>query len=123
MRRRFSEQLILEGGLRSEAEFDELINDNDMEESLTAINARKRVTLKRHYYPEGGWGWTVLAVALSVQLICHGLQMAFGVLAMPAIKRFNKAIPGVGTSFVCYSLSLAEANLSCSLALFLRDAL
>lgn len=32
-------------------------------------------TLKQHYYPEGGWGWVVLAVALAVQAVAHGAQM------------------------------------------------
>lgn len=97
LRRRFSEQLILEGGFGNEPEFDDLVGDeNDPEESLTVANARKKVTLKRHYYPEGNWGYVVTAVAVIIHSICHGLQMGSGVLVQPAITRFDKKLSDAG---------------------------
>lgn len=91
MRRRFSEQLILEGGLCNEPEFDELIEDPEAEDSLTALNARKKVTLKRHYYPEGEWGFIVMIVVMCVQIISHGLQTSWGVLMTPAVLQYGKS--------------------------------
>ena len=91
MRRRFSEQLILEGGLCNEPEFDELVEDPEAEESLTAMNARKKVTLKRHYYPEGEWGYIVMIVAMCVQIISHGLQTSWGVLMTPVVLQYGKS--------------------------------
>lgn len=99
MRRRFSEQLILEGGLRSEAEFEDLI-EQDTEESFTATNARKKVTLKRHYYPEGNWGYVVLIVAIIVQLLCHGLQLGFGVLMIPTINKYHVSTVDTGNKYL-----------------------
>lgn len=95
MRRRFSEQLILEGGLRSEAEFEDLVEE-DAEESFTAANARKKVTLKRHYYPEGNYGYIVMFVAIIVQLLCHGLQLGSGVLMRPAMNKYHATPENAG---------------------------
>nr|XP_012147924.1 PREDICTED: uncharacterized protein LOC105663477 isoform X1 [Megachile rotundata] len=92
MRRRFSEQLILEGGLGSVNDCEDLVEEPEEgaeEESLTAINARKRITLKKHYYPEGGWGHVIVLVAVLVQVICHGLQLSAGVLLVPAVQTFH----------------------------------
>ena len=46
----------------------------------------KQATIRQHYYPEGGWGFVVVIVAVIVQIITHGLQLSFGVLIL-AIKR------------------------------------
>ncbi|KAI4498760.1 hypothetical protein M0802_006227 [Mischocyttarus mexicanus] len=94
-KRRFSEQLILEAGLSGLPDFDTLVkpeqNDiaEDEEESMTGINARKRLTLKKHYYPEGGWGKIIILVGVLVQLLSHGLQLATGVLLTPMINHFE----------------------------------
>ncbi|KAK2579598.1 hypothetical protein KPH14_010892 [Odynerus spinipes] len=94
LRRRFSEQLILEAGLAGLPDFESLVAEQDEiggeeeEESFTGINARKRLTLKKHYYPEGGWGRTIVLVAVLVQLLSHGLQLAAGVILTPTIAHF-----------------------------------
>ncbi|KAG7201417.1 hypothetical protein KM043_004177 [Ampulex compressa] len=100
MRRRFSEQLILEGGLSTHQEFEDLLRERggvEEEESLSAINARKKITLKRHYYPDGGWGHVIILVAFLVQLISHGLQLGYGVLVPSVAGRFDKAVGHTGT--------------------------
>ncbi|VVC32202.1 Major facilitator superfamily,Major facilitator superfamily domain [Cinara cedri] len=43
-------------------------------------------TLKQHYYPEGGWGWIVVAVSFAVHVLNQGLHMSSGVL-LPIIVR------------------------------------
>lgn len=48
-------------------------------------------TLRQHYYPEGGWGWLVVAIAVIVQILTHGLHMAAGVLLSFTGKRFPTA--------------------------------
>lgn len=48
-----------------------------------------RRLLCRHYYPEGGWGWTVTACALLVQLLVHGLQLGYVVMVKTAQKKFE----------------------------------
>ncbi|KZC04145.1 hypothetical protein WN55_02032 [Dufourea novaeangliae] len=99
MRRRFSEQLILEGGLGSVQDYEDLLQEPEEgteEESFTAINARKRITLKRHYYPEGGWGHVIVMVTILVQVVCHGLQLGYGVLLTPSIEKFRGNVEHAG---------------------------
>lgn len=101
MRRRFSEQLILEGGLGSVQDYEDLVEgaeEGAEEESFTAANARKRITLRRHYYPEGGWGRAIVSVAILVQLICHGVQLGSGVLLDPMVERFPRDAKHTGRS-------------------------
>nr|XP_031827306.1 uncharacterized protein LOC116424707 isoform X1 [Nomia melanderi] len=98
MRRRFSEQLILEGGLGSVHDYEDLLLEDDgaEEESFTAINARKRITLKRHYYPEGGWGHVIVMVTVLVQVICHGLQLGSGALLTSSTVKFRENVEHAG---------------------------
>ncbi|KAK9303600.1 hypothetical protein QLX08_004762 [Tetragonisca angustula] len=97
MRRRFSEQLILEGGLGSIPDYEDLLEEpEEGDESLTAANARKKITLKRHYYPEGGWGRVIVLVAILVQLICHGVQLGSGVLLSSTIRQFRRSVEQAG---------------------------
>jgi len=103
MKRRFSEQLILEGGLGSVGEsenlFEQLENVEEAEESFTAINARKKITLNKHYYPEGGWGYVIILITILVHLISHGLQLASGLLMSPAMTRFEQTVENSGTTY------------------------
>ncbi|XP_025409199.1 monocarboxylate transporter 2 isoform X2 [Sipha flava] len=46
---------------------------------LAPLSARKRATLQRHYYPEGGWGWVIAATAVVVHLVNHGFQLSAAV--------------------------------------------
>lgn len=48
-------------------------------------------TLKQHYYPEGGWGWFIVLIAVVVQTLNHGVQIAAGALLPLILKRFPTA--------------------------------
>lgn len=50
---------------------------------------RQLVTLKQHYYPEGGWGWVVAAVAVTAHLLTHGLHLASGVFVQELVNKFG----------------------------------
>lgn len=50
---------------------------------------RQLVTLKQHYYPEGGWGWVVAAVAVAAHLLTHGLHLASGVFIQELVHKFG----------------------------------
>ena len=52
-------------------------------------NRASGITLLRHYYPEGGWGWLVLAVAVATSVLAHGLHTAFGALVRPITVKFQ----------------------------------
>ena len=45
-------------------------------------------TLKQHYYPEGGWGWVILFVTLTVQILVVGLQFGLATYALSTVP-FN----------------------------------
>ncbi|KAL4147987.1 hypothetical protein QTP88_002295 [Uroleucon formosanum] len=47
--------------------------------------------LRRHYYPEAGWGWVVVTCACMVHLLNHGLQLSFGTLEKDVVHRFRDA--------------------------------
>ncbi|KAF9817338.1 hypothetical protein SFRURICE_010797 [Spodoptera frugiperda] len=53
------------------------------------LDPRQLLTLTRHYYPEGGWGWGVAAAATLAQILAHGLHQASAVLAVETVKRFG----------------------------------
>jgi hypothetical protein len=66
--------------------------------SVTSIGTKKKrkdemkqATIRQHYYPEGGWGFVVLIVAILVQIMSHGLQMSFGILLLAIRRRWNDA--------------------------------
>lgn len=48
------------------------------------------MTLRQHYYPEGGWGWVLVVVGFLVQTISHGLHMSLGVFAIEVAREYNQ---------------------------------
>ncbi|KAG8227064.1 hypothetical protein J437_LFUL008503 [Ladona fulva] len=52
---------------------------------------RQLLTLKQHYYPEGGWGWVVVWASVAVHALSHGLHVAFGILLQETMKKFPTA--------------------------------
>lgn len=48
------------------------------------------MTLRQHYYPEGGWGWVLVVVGFLVQTISHGLHMSLGVFAIEIAREFKQ---------------------------------
>ncbi|XP_049954757.1 monocarboxylate transporter 2-like [Schistocerca serialis cubense] len=56
-----------------------------------AAGAGAAVTLQQHYYPEGGWGWLVVAAALAVHVLAHGVHAAAGVFVAHVVRAFPGA--------------------------------
>lgn len=53
-------------------------------------SSRKSSTIRQHYYPEGHWGWMIVAAAVIVHSITLGLQTAvFNVLATFRLSTIN----------------------------------
>ena len=40
------------------------------------VHNSKKATIRQHYYPEGGWGWVVVAATTAATAVGHGVQMA-----------------------------------------------
>lgn len=53
--------------------------------------------LRRHYYPEAGWGWVVVTCASLVHVLNHGTQLSFGALERDVVRRFRDAADYSGT--------------------------
>ncbi|KAJ8962358.1 hypothetical protein NQ318_018341 [Aromia moschata] len=53
------------------------------------LDARKTTTLRRHYYPEGGWGWVVVVCAVLVHVLNHGVQLSCSQLVFPGAEKFK----------------------------------
>jgi hypothetical protein len=51
-------------------------------------------TLKQHYYPEGGWGWIIVAVSFAVHVLNQGLHMSSGVMLPIIVRNFPHATYG-----------------------------
>lgn len=61
--------------------------------------------LRRHYYPEAGWGWVVVACACLVHLLNHGLQLSYGALDADVVHKFrDAAYIGTGQPHNLFSL-------------------
>jgi len=50
---------------------------------------KQLLTLRQHYYPEGGWGWVILFVGLLVQILSHGAHGAVGVFLQQVKVKFG----------------------------------
>lgn len=57
--------------------------------SRLVTDLRQLMTLRQHYYPEGGWGWLITGIGLIMQLIAHGLHMSVGVFVVEIMKTFR----------------------------------
>ncbi|XP_030752675.1 monocarboxylate transporter 12-like isoform X2 [Sitophilus oryzae] len=53
---------------------------------------RQILTLKQHYYPEGGWGWVVLWAAVFVHILGHGFVMSVGWLQLEIVRKFGPEV-------------------------------
>lgn len=53
---------------------------------------RQLLTLKQHYYPEGGWGWVVLICAVLVHVLSHGLHTSTGLVYLEILDKFGVAV-------------------------------
>lgn len=47
-------------------------------------------TLRRHYYPEGNWGWVIICVGVLISILNHGLQLAAPIFLLSAGKKFKE---------------------------------
>lgn len=66
-------------------------DDRPRQQRIVAPTTNVGRLLRRHYYPEAGWGWVVVACACMVHLLNHGLQLSFGALEGYAVHRFRDA--------------------------------
>ncbi|CAK1555305.1 unnamed protein product [Leptosia nina] len=88
----------------------------------TKLDPRQLLTLTRHYYPEGGWGWGVAVAATIAQLLAHGLHQAAAILAVEAIRRFGPEVQMQAGCLGAMSASIALALSPVTVALCVRKS-
>lgn len=69
--------------------------------------------LRRHYYPEAGWGWVVVTCACLVHVLNHGLQLSFGELEKDVIQRFRDSDYSGTGQFDRYANERTDKNRKC----------
>ena len=57
---------------------------------------RELRTLKQHYYPEGGWGWVVLAVSCLVHGLVLGSQLVLATVIISLGQPSSVSHVGLG---------------------------
>lgn len=53
------------------------------------LDARKTYTLRKHYYPEGGWGWIIIVCSVLVHVLNQGLQLSSSQIVVPGAQKFK----------------------------------
>lgn len=56
----------------------------------TSVSSAHSSTITQHYYPEGGWGYVVLAVATICHALMYGFQLSAGVFLLQILSRFGE---------------------------------
>ncbi|CAG0916926.1 unnamed protein product [Notodromas monacha] len=95
-------ELVLEEGDHEIPDGLRFLGEREMSSLGARIPALRRRgaktnTIRQHYYPEGGWGWVVVACALATHCLCAGAQLAVALLLVHAASdphHFRK--PGGG---------------------------
>jgi len=127
----YLENYGLNGPIPEYQSLPQVSNDKPSEEvplpSVTSIGTRKKkqdkhdkeiknATIRQHYYPEGGWGYIVLTVALAVNILAHGLQLSFGVTLLAIQRRWgsHKLIAScwLGGISICVSLLMSPLTIA-----------
>ncbi|KOB79049.1 Uncharacterized protein OBRU01_01227 [Operophtera brumata] len=78
------------------------------------LDPRQLLTLTRHYYPEGGWGWGVALAATLVQMLSHGLHQASAILAVEAVRRFGPDVRMQAARFTTVQVQSLVRQASCT---------
>ncbi|XP_076322094.1 uncharacterized protein LOC143231440 isoform X2 [Tachypleus tridentatus] len=55
-------------------------------------NDPKAVTIRQHYYPEGGWGWVICGCAIVLQALSIGLLFSYGIFLYQIRKQFDSDV-------------------------------
>lgn len=58
--------------------------------------AAAKLTLRQHYYPEGGWGWIVCTAVFLVNMLTTGLQYSYGSILLHIVLHFHSSLVQAG---------------------------
>ncbi|CAL8110033.1 unnamed protein product [Orchesella dallaii] len=70
----------------------------------TSVSSAHSSTITQHYYPEGGWGYVVLATAVICHALMYGMHLSAGIFILDVLTRFGEDL--VMSSVWMMSLSM-----------------
>lgn len=78
---------------------------------------RQLLTLRQHYYPEGGWGWLLVGICFIVQTVTHGLHLASGLFIVRLQREFAGVaiVPAVALAATSFATGLAFSPVTIAL--------
>lgn len=78
---------------------------------------RQLLTLRQHYYPEGGWGWLLVGICFIVQTVTHGLHLAGGLFVVQLQREFGglEFVPAVSLVAVSFATGLVVSPVTIAL--------
>lgn len=56
---------------------------------ISGLGAQKLDTIFRHYYPETGYAYVILTLAIIVAITIHGFHLSASIFLIPAQNRFH----------------------------------
>ena len=77
--------------------------------------------IRQHYYPEGGWGWVVVAAALLTHTLTSGLLLAGGHIIAPATNTRLGLDPGHVTGLLVVAGAACSAQAAAPLTTHLAS--
>nr|CAI5821336.1 unnamed protein product [Callosobruchus analis] len=81
------------------------------------LDARKAATLRRHYYPEGGWGFIVAVCGVLVHVLNHGLQLGCSQMVSPGVEKFKvDRVHFAGAYMLVFRIKSILSKVRCKLA-------
>ena len=92
------ERLFVRGGKVMPVIQSEDVSNGTDGSGVTVMSARRMriASIFQHYYPEGGWGVVLMVAVIMVQVIVHGLVLAYGVMVPKIVRRFRASITETG---------------------------
>ena len=66
--------------------------------TVNSARSKKIASIFQHYYPEGGWGVVLMLAVIMVQVLVHGLVLAYGVMLPKIMRRFRASVTETGTN-------------------------
>jgi hypothetical protein len=92
------ERMVVVGGkVMTVIQPEDVSNGTDGSGVAVMSARRKRIaSIFQHYYPEGGWGVVLMLAVIMVQVLVHGLVLAYGVMLPKIMRRFRASIAETG---------------------------
>lgn len=70
----------------------------------------------QHFYPDGGWGWIICAIAFLAHVLTTGFQLSYGLLLLYAMRHLGQEVAmETGECYLCVFLFFSLPHILCIL--------